>query len=196
MCEPTTMAIAMFAMSAGSAVMQHQQASAQADMQTAAYKQNRQNALADMRNQYAATGQRQQQEQQATAQQIQQRTLQARQEEASARVAAGEAGIQGNSVDAIMRQISGLASGDVSTMQQNREWSIDQMNSEMLGQRSAAQSRINSMSRGVKPSKAALAFKIGEAAAGSYNGYTAQTGSDPAGDWARNLFSNKSTTTQ
>lgn len=101
---------------------------------------------------------------------IQQRREQAMRQASTARAAAADSGIKGFSVDSLINEVSGAASRDVSTIEQNRDWAAGQIGNQMRGMRSQAQSQINSMSPGIKPSPWGSAFRIGAAGVNSYAG--------------------------
>ena len=104
MCEPIT--IASIAMSAASASMQiqgqRQQAKIQRRVQENASKVERQRYL----NEVSSLRTQQAQEQVAAAQKLQANKTRAREARATARVSAGEAGVAGLSVDALMNDLT------------------------------------------------------------------------------------------
>lgn len=166
MCEPMTIAYA--ALSIGSAYMAHQQQEVAAETQTKMYKRNAANARTALTDSYAQMQNRKGQQIEATAQQIQQRRVAAMRQEATARAANADSGVTGISVDSILRDLSAVASGDIVTMEQNRDWSLAQMDNEMRGLGTQAKNQMNSMTPGVKPSKWSGAFRVGGAAADTY----------------------------
>lgn len=171
MCEPATLAMATFALSAASGVASYQAASGQAKLQTHQYNENRKSALADYRAQLVDAGTRQMQEQQAASE-----NMTATQRNALARVAAGnaavaETGTSGYTVAALMSQVLGDAGRDASTQKTNMDWQQGQLNREREGIRSSTISRINGATPGVKPSGLASALQIGAAGLNSYTGY-------------------------
>ena len=139
------------ASSLGSALVGYQGAKAQAEMQNYMYEQNKLNAQAAMRQGYLTIQQRQQQEMAAAADDIQARRLEAMQQTATANVAAGEAGVSGFSVERVLRDIGAVASRDISAIQQNRDWNVNQLNNEMLGLGAQTKSRILSVPKAMKP---------------------------------------------
>jgi len=189
MCDP--LSITMGVMSTLSAVAGHQQQSVAAKMQTKQHEQNQRNAQAALRDSYIAIQNRQQQEAQSAAQQIEERRRESVRQMSSAYAAAGEAGVSGFSVQSILADIGATASRDISNIEQNRDWSLDQLNSEMAGARNQAIGQMNATAPGIRPSGWATALQIGSSAAGAYANYTTRTGKDPAGDY----FGKKSTTT-
>lgn len=180
MCDPVS--ITMAAVSVASGFMQHQQAETSADMTNARFEQNQMNALASMRNEYQQTQMRQGQEQAATSQRIQERRRQEMRDRATSSVAMGEAGIQGFTVDSILRDISGVANRDVTNLNQNRDWNVMQLSNQMAGIQGNTRGRINSAPRAVGPSTLGTALKIGGGVANSYAGYVSRTGNDPLAD--------------
>lgn len=176
MCEPTTIAaVTMAVTSAGSAVTGYQGAKAQAEVQNAMYEQNKLNSYAAMRNEYMTSQQRQAQEVEAATQQIQDRRLEAIRQNATSNVAAGEAGVSGFSVERVLRDIGASASRDISTIEQNRDWSLSQISNQMQGSQTETKSRIQSMTKGIKPNPWSYAFKIAGGAANAGSTYMTLT---------------------
>ncbi|HHK0424574.1 TPA: hypothetical protein ACQQIU_002746 [Pseudomonas aeruginosa] len=189
MCEPVS--IAMAVVGALSAVAGHQQAEVATKVQTKQHEQNQRNAQAALRDSYIAIQNRQQQEAESAAQQVEERRRESVRQMSSAYAAAGEAGVSGLSVQSILADIGATAARDISTIEQNRDWSLDQLNSEMSGARNQAMSQMNATTAGVRPSGWATALQIGSSAVGAYASYATRTGKDPVGDF----FGKKATTT-
>ncbi|QUG89066.1 hypothetical protein GR140_09920 [Pseudomonas putida] len=189
MCEPVS--IAMAVVGALSAVAGHQQAEVAAKVQTKQHEQNQRNAQAALRDSYIAIQNRQQQEAESAAQQVEERRRESVRQMSSAYAAAGEAGVSGFSVQSILADIGATAARDISTIEQNRDWSLDQLNSEMSGARNQAMSQMNATTAGVRPSGWATALQIGSSAVGAYASYATRTGKDPVGDF----FGKKTATT-
>lgn len=179
MCDPTTLAVASFAMGAVGQYSQYSAQSAQAAAQNNAYEQNRINALASMREDYKQLNTRQMQEAESASLEAQKRQAQAQRELATARVGAGEAGISGLSVEGILRDISGLALNDTDAINRGADWNINQIQAEKSGVRSSTQGRISSQSRGSKSSPWTLGLGIAGAGIDAYTGYANRTGKDP-----------------
>lgn len=179
MCEPMTIAaMAAAGMAVGSSFMQYQSGSAQAKHQTQLADANKVSALSSMTESYQALGLRQQQEQDAASDNIQDRRLQGMKQTSAATVAAGEAGVSGFSVQRVLQDMGAMASRDVSSIEQNRDWSISQLGSQASGVRSNTQSRIASMQGGIKPNGWASAFKAG---ADGLSAYTSAGGTFGSG---------------
>ncbi|MBX6273946.1 virion core protein, T7 gp14 family [Metapseudomonas otitidis] len=181
MCEPVS--IAMAVVGALSAVAGHQQAEVAAKVQTKQHEQNQRNAQAALRDSYIAIQNRQQQEAESAAQQVEERRRESVRQMSSAYAAAGEAGVSGLSVQSILADIGATAARDISTIEENRDWSLDQLNSEMSGARNQAMSQMNATTAGVRPSGWATALQIGSSAVGAYASYATRTGKDPVGDF-------------
>ena len=136
MCEPATIiAGASLAIGVGSQV-------ANAKEQDKASKQNKEAALAAMAESWRDLSLREHQEQDAKALTIAQADRQAREADALARVSAGEAGVSGASVDALLSDISADASRFKTTAEQNLDMTITQLQQEKRGVAAGAGNRI------------------------------------------------------
>ena len=103
MCEPISISLAIGALTAASsAVGQKQQADAQEQQQKLASQQERQRYLEEV----TSLRQQQAQEQVAKSQRMQEAELKGKEAKASAVVAAGEGGVAGLSVEALVANIS------------------------------------------------------------------------------------------
>lgn len=133
MCEPTTIAMGTLALSAASAVStavaQGQAASAQAR----ANQQNYDNQMQAYNANIANANLTKQQEADATSAKIIENNAAARRDQAKATVAAGEAGVSGLSVNALLGELAGNA-GEANTnamtnyLQRDRAIEMDRMN--------------------------------------------------------------------
>jgi hypothetical protein len=95
--------------------------------------------------------------QQAAAEEKINRSLEGRGKKATALVSAGESGVSGNSVDALLNELeAGVLRGNTMT---SRNFAIEQQgaNRQLESNKRTAQSRINSVA---KPSKAATGLQI------------------------------------
>lgn len=166
MCEPMTIAATAMAVTQGaSQIMQYQQADAQAEYQNEMFEKNRERSYDALARRYGDIGDRQSQEQQAAAERKEELTRQARAKMASARVAAGESGVTGTSVDLALRDISGAAARDRSTVDQNLDWTMQQLQRQKTSAQSNAVNRITSVRQGQKPSSTALGINLANTAA-------------------------------
>ena len=103
MCEPTTIALALGAASAGTTIIgQQQQAKTQAEAQRRASAAERQRYLHEVSSMRV----QQQQEQVAAAQKLSESARKAMEARATARVSAGESGVAGLSVDALINDLT------------------------------------------------------------------------------------------
>ena len=167
MCNP---AIAAAAFAVGSVGMQYGAARAEAKHQDQVYEVNRQQAFKSMGEQYQGIGLRQLQNTEAAADEIWNRRLQALREQSTSAVAAGEAGISGFTVERVLRDIGATASRDVSTIERNRDWNNQQLQSEAMGVKAQAADRILSVQRGTPPNPWASVFKAGSDGLSAYKG--------------------------
>ncbi len=153
----TEMFMASMAMTIATTAMTYMQQSAQAEAQQAANntqaEMNRrqvESANAAMFNDAAQIQLRQRQEQEADSQKLQQAQTEAVQARAKERVAAGEAGVSGISLDAIMGDMVKREADYKTSVQTNSRATQDQLNLEMKGLEATANSRINSITP-IKP---------------------------------------------
>ena len=103
MCDPVTIAVGMAVAQTGMSIHgQRQQAKTQAKVQKNASAAERQRYLHEVSSMRIQQGQ----EQVAAAQRIQESTRKAREARATARVSAGEAGVAGLSVDALINDLT------------------------------------------------------------------------------------------
>ena len=112
------------------------------------------------------------QEAENTSQQLQEVGDEARAAASSARVAAGEAGVSGLSVDALLRDLYGDRERLNSNANMQLDRTVDQLNSEARGVQSGTQSRLNSLTP-VSPE--------------DWLSPTAQAGAGIAGAWRDNF---------
>lgn len=141
MCDPgTIIAGASLAIGVGSSI-----ADASAKNKQAAA--NKASALAAMNEEWKGISLQETQQQDATGLTIMQADRQARSADAAARVSAGEAGVSGASVDAMLGDISAQASTFKQVQKQNLDMTIAQDQQQKRGAAVDAQNRIN----GVQP---------------------------------------------
>lgn len=105
MCEPTTLAAAAFAIAAAGSYATYDQQEKQADYQQKLNAYNDELSAINAANNMNSLAYNQNQTEQAATDQRWRDDLEARRSDATARVAAGESGIQGNTVDSILREI-------------------------------------------------------------------------------------------
>lgn len=166
MCEPIMMA----AMALGTAqtVMGYAGERQAAATQNAMVRENQKAANANLVREYADVQTRQIQEEDAAAVQKQDISREAR---ATTMAAAGEAGVSGLSVDALLADVYGKEATAKDRISQNSGFTTANLTREMDGLKAKAQDRINSMPWATGPSPLAAALKIGGVGLDSYNRY-------------------------
>ncbi len=171
MCDPITLAVSSFAIGAAQTVAGYIGESQQAKMQNQMVRENQKAANANLVREYADTQKRQIQEEDAASVQKQDIAREARAARATSMVAAGEAGVSGLSVDALIADVYGKEATAKDRISQNTGFTVDNLKSEMNGFKAKAQDRINSIPWANGPSPFAAALKIGGSALGSYSNY-------------------------
>lgn len=182
MCEPISIAAATLAISAAATSYGYVQQSEQADAQNEAiednYERTRQEAVAAFERDTTDIARRQVQEQDAAAQQREQFTREYDAVRAQTVTSAGERGIAGLSLDALLGDLAGQQATRLRTTNDNLNMTLQQLQREKESAGFAAQSRVNSVNRTpvAGPSLVGLGLTIaGQAvnAAGQYQ--TART---------------------
>ncbi len=123
-----------------------------ANEQNRLYAENAARATRNAQDQQFQTQQRMLQEQIAAGNDKIDIEREARAAKATAIAAAGESGVSGLSVDALLAEFDGRAAEGKSRIDQNTDWTMTQLNNEMKGIRANAEDRINSVQRAAKPS--------------------------------------------
>jgi hypothetical protein len=173
MCEPVTMmAAALGALQTGMEFIGAQQ---QAKQQNAMVRQNQRAANENLVREYADVQTRQIQEEDAAAAQKQDLSREARAARATTMAAAGEAGVSGLSVDALLADVYGKEATAKDRISQNTGFTTANLTREMDGLKAKAKDRINSMPWASGPSPFAAALKIGGIGLNSYSTYTNRT---------------------
>lgn len=150
MCDPLSMlGFAVGVFQQGASYMGQVSA---ANEQNRMYRENAARANQNARDQMFQTQQRMLQEQEKAGAEKADNLRDAREAKATATAAAGEAGVAGLSVDALLAEFDGRAATANDRIDQNTEWTLNQLNNEMKGIRSNAEDRINSVQRAAKPS--------------------------------------------
>ncbi|QXV74664.1 putative internal virion protein [Rhizobium phage RHEph21] len=169
MCDPLSMI--GFAIGAAQQVVSYQAEKTAAEQQNQLYRENAARANQNARDQMFQTQQRMLQEQEKGADEKADTIREAREAKATATVAAGEAGVSGLSVDALLAEFDGRAATRNDRTDQNTEWTLNQLNNEMKGIRSNAEDRINSVQRAAAPSFFNTGLKIAGVGLDSYNDF-------------------------
>lgn len=165
------MALASFALTAGSAVTSYIGASESAKTQNLANQITRQNAIADFARQDAALGKRQAQEQDAAGAKKADVQMDAQKARATNTVAAGEAGIAGPTVDSLMRDIYAQEGRYTDRVDTNLDWSMDQIQEQKKSASYAMKDRVNSIRDVQAPSFLDTGLKIAGAGLDAYSGF-------------------------
>lgn len=173
MCEPLSIMTAAFgiAQTATQFIGAQQQAKAQNEM----VRENQKAANANLVREYADVQTRQLQEEDAAAVQKQDVSREARAARATTMAAAGEAGVAGLSVDALLADVYGKEATAKDRISQNNGFTTQNLTREMDGLRAKAKDRINSMPWANGPSPFAAALKIGGVGLDSYSSYQKRT---------------------
>lgn len=164
MCEPMTIAAATAAMAATQQVVGFMGKTQQAKTQTAMYERNKTNALAAYRDDIeAANLSTMAANEDSTAQRVDQSKagVAAR---SSARVSAGERGIGGLTASAIERDLGFQEGSNIAAINRNQQLDQQRHRLNVSGATNAAESRINSMQKGRKPSVIGLVAGLGQSA--------------------------------
>ncbi|MCZ7973388.1 hypothetical protein O9X80_02610 [Agrobacterium salinitolerans] len=169
MCDPITMVAAALgtAQTVTGYIGERQAAAAQ----NAMVRENQRASNANLVREYADVQTRQIQEEDAAAVQKQDISREARAARATTMAAAGEAGVSGLSVDALLADVYGKEATAKDRISQNSGFTTSNLTREMDGLKAKAQDRINSMPWATGPSPFAAALKIGGVGLESYNRY-------------------------
>ncbi len=169
MCLPAVMAAATFAISAASAVVGYQQQSINAKNQTLQSYLNKEQARKAFEDKNTDLTERQSQELEAAAAQKFDVALDAKKAQATARAAAGEAGVSGLSVDALLRDFAGREARHNDRIDQQTDWTITQLQQEKKGLVSQFKDRVAAVPVGQKPSWVDAGLRIASAGLDSYS---------------------------
>jgi hypothetical protein len=171
MCDPITIAVSSFAIGAVQTGMQYVAGNQAAKQQNDMVRENQRAANANLVREYADVQTRQIQEEDAAAVQKQDVSREARAARATTMAAAGEAGVSGLSVEALLADVYGKEATAKDRVSQNTGFTTDNLTREMDGLKAKATDRINSMPWASGPSPFAAALKIGGVGLDGYNNY-------------------------
>lgn len=188
MCDPASIAMAGFAVSAASSVAGFAGQQAQYEIQQQQYEQNKANAIAAFQDKQVAYNTRIEQEQQATANNKFNTQLQAQAAESKAIASAGESGVSGTSVDQLIGDIQGRVSRYDANADTNLGWTTAQLQSEKTAAGDQAVSQINSVSPGVAPNFLDAGLRIAGGGLTAYNSYAQRTAGGVPGYGASNPY--------
>ncbi|ARS72230.1 hypothetical protein SMRU11_35930 [Sinorhizobium meliloti RU11/001] len=172
MClDPISLAVGQFAMSAASSVMGFQAQEQQYETQQQVYENNRIAANRAAVNTMASTQNRILQEQAAASDEAQKLNIESAKGRATASVAAGEAGVAGLSVDALIADYYGQQGRFERTLDNNLQMQTSYLRSEMDATTAQAEGRINSVDQGTPPSFADAALRVLGGGLDAFTGY-------------------------
>jgi len=171
MCGVTEAAIAGLIISAGSAAYSFDQQNKNAQYQNELNEYNNKLSARNLADNMNTLAYNQNAERDAAVEQLWRDDLEARRAEARARVAAGESGVAGQTIESVMREIKAQQAMYASSVNQN----LDRINDSMDGERRQIWnnylSEIGNRTPGIKGSKMALGLQIAGAGLQAYNGY-------------------------
>lgn len=171
MCEPTTLAAASLAIASASTIFSFVQQQGQADYTEDMARQNADAVRQDTVNQYDQLSFRRIQERDAAVEEKMGANLDALRARSTARASAGESGVSGLSVDALIADYygqQGRYNDGVDRNYANTSFQIDQ---EMKGAQARGTTAIRNLPRGQRPSFIDAGLRIGGAALGAYGRY-------------------------
>lgn len=175
MCNPLAFMGASFLIKSTAAVMQYGANVRQSQEQDAYYENNRVNAINAGNIEDQRLAMRQVQEENAGGEKKFDNMLETRARARKAEAGAGEAGITGLSVESLLRDIYQTGERAGGRIQSNTDATLEQLNAERNGVPIRVNDRINSVSRGKKPSMIGLGLQIAGAGVDSYTGYRSMT---------------------
>ena len=148
-----------------SVVQQNQQAKS-----TAAYEeQQSENDLKAYQDNQAQTGYANEQARESASQQEYQNNLKARAAMSTARAQASEAGVEGNSVDALLADLSAQRDNYNQSVEQNYSTTVANNNTQLQNNYYGTQSALNSLRSVDSPNYLEAASRIGSSALGAYS---------------------------
>lgn len=159
MCEPTT---AMLAITAGASLANLFQQQQAAKAQDASNQRQAENTMTAYKANLAQTNLMQQQEAAAASQKINENNKAAAAAEARATVSAGESGISGLSVDALLGELAGKQASYNDSVMQNYENASMAIDNQRTNLQVNAASQINSLKTPQQPDYLGTALRIGQ----------------------------------
>jgi uncharacterized protein YfiM (DUF2279 family) len=176
MCLPILGAVLSAGLSIAGAAAEHQAANDAAARQNQAYLDNARAAQTAAVNSYMYQNTRIQQERKATGQQLFEDSVAALKKRGTAYASAGEAGISGLSVDALLSDVFAQEGRQHMATLTQYDMNREKVLSEMEGTRANAEARINSVQRASYPSSASFMIKGLSGAVSALSGATRGAG--------------------
>lgn len=171
MCDPVSLGVASLAIGAVGAYAQYDQQNKAAKYQEEMNAYNQKLAIQNMADNYNALAYNQNQERDAATEQLWRDDLEARRAEARARVAAGESGIAGQTVDSIMREIKANQAMYKSSVDMNLENAYAEADSTRRGIWNTYLSETSNQPAVQKGSALQLGIGLAGAGLGAYSAY-------------------------
>lgn len=168
MCEPTTIAYAAFALTAASTAGSLYAQGKQAQSQSKAQWQQYENDMTAYRANLANIEVTRNQMQADATQKVNDNNAASRAAQATARVSAGESGVSGLSVDALLRDLAGEAGYDNTNVEENYLRQNTALNAKRENIYNATASDINVMQTPQGPDYFGAGLRLGQAALGTY----------------------------
>lgn len=164
MCEPTTIAAVTLAMAAASAAAQVKAQQDAADAQSKSNERQRQTTLATAANNNTQVNLQGQQTREQAIQKMNENNRQAAIGIGKATAAGGASGVEGNSVDALLGDLSGTKTRYNQSVVANYDSSVAALENQRLNVYASAANTINGLSTPVQPDYLSAGLKIGQAA--------------------------------
>lgn len=164
MCEPTTIAAMALAMAAASAAAQAKAQQDAADAQSQSNERQRQTTLATAANNNTQVNLQGQQVREQTLQKLAQNNRDAAIGIGKATAAGGVSGVEGNSVDALLGDLSGTQVRFNNSVTTNYDNSVAALENQRLNVYANAANTINGLKTPVQPDYISAGLKIGSAA--------------------------------
>lgn len=175
MCDPVSLAVSSFMVSAGSAVAgfgaQKQSAAAQDQL----YADNKANAERSAIYEHQQLDRRAIQEDNAMGEKSFDNMLDTRAKAAAAEAEAADGGFSGLSVDSLIRDVFGAGGRTNDRIKENGDMTLSQINAEHAGVEARRVDRTNSVKHGVQPSGLALGLNIASGGLNAATSYAKMT---------------------
>lgn len=171
MCDPGSMALASLALTTASGVSSYMAQSAAADAQEEYNAQLRENAKQAYQNDLDALRLQQEQDVNASEEEILKNQIEARQTKARAKTAAGEAGVSGLSVSALLNDYNRQEAAYKDSIEHNLENRHKQRDLERTSAHTRYKSRVNSIQPVNRPSLIGTGLSIASEGLGTYSDY-------------------------
>jgi hypothetical protein len=168
-----------------SAVVGYMGQQQQYEAQKQQYQNNREASNKAAVNTYTSQQNRALQERKAASQETQNLNIEAMRGRSTAEVAAGEAGVTGLSVDALINDYYGQQGRYERTLSNNYQMNADYLRGEMDATQAQAEGRINSVEQPIRPSFADAAVRILGAGIEAFGSTGGRRGGIPRRAYAR-----------